>query len=186
MFQVRIHGRGGQGVVTAAELLAQSAFDEKRFAQAFPSFGSERTGAPIVAFCRIADSEIRVREPIMFPDAIIIQDSTLLKQIDVFAGLKNDGYALINSTRTFEQLGIADNHPRFITVPATAMAMEHLGRPVPNAVLLGAFAALTKVISLHSVTDAINEKFKPKIAASNCAAATAAYEYVLAMVPADA
>lgn len=186
MFQVRIHGRGGQGVVTAAELLAQSAFYEKRFAQAFPSFGSERTGAPVVAFCRIADSEIRVREPIMFPDAIIIQDSTLLKQIDVFAGLKNDGYALINSTRTFEQLGIADNNARFITVPATAMAMVHLGRPVPNAVLLGAFAALTKVISLHSVTDAINVKFKPKIAASNCAAATAAYEYVFAMVPADA
>lgn len=188
MFQVRIHGRGGQGVVTAAELLAQSAFDEKRFAQAFPSFGSERTGAPVVAFCRIADSEIRVREPIMFPDAIIIQDSTLLKQIDVFAGLKNDGYALINSTRTFEQLGISDiaDNPRFITVPATAMAMEHLGRPVPNAVLLGAFAALTKIISLHSVTDAISEKFKPKIAASNCAAATAAYEYVLAMVPTHA
>ena len=189
MFQVRIHGRGGQGVVTAAELLAQAAFDEKRFAQAFPSFGSERTGAPVVAFCRISDSEIRVREPIMFPDAIIIQDSTLIKQVDLFAGLKNDGYALINSTRTFEQLGIAefaDLNPRFITVPATAMAMEHLGRPVPNAVLLGAFAALTQVVSLHSVTDAINEKFKPKVAAGNCAAATAAYEYVLAMVSANA
>ena len=71
MFQVRIHGRGGQGVVTAAELLAQSAFAEKRFAQAFPSFGSERTGAPVVAFCRISDAQIRVREPIMAPDAII-------------------------------------------------------------------------------------------------------------------
>jgi len=189
VFQVRIHGRGGQGVVTAAELLAQAAFDEKRFAQAFPSFGSERTGAPVVAFCRISESEIRVREPIMIPDALIIQDSTLLKQVDVFAGLQHDGYALINSTRSFEQLGIAEiaeGHPRFITVPATAMAMEHLGRPVPNAVLLGAFAALTQVISLHSVTDAIGEKFKPKIAASNCAAATAAYEYVLAMVPTNA
>jgi len=189
VFQVRIHGRGGQGVVTAAELLAQSAFDEKQFAQAFPSFGSERTGAPVVAFCRISDGEIRVREPIMEPDAIIIQDSTLLKQIDVFSGLTHDGYALINSSRTFEALGIADiahGKTRFITVPATAMAMEHLGRPVPNAVLLGAFAALTKVVSLHSVTDAINEKFKPKIAASNCAAATAAFEYVLEMVASHA
>jgi len=185
VFQVRIHGRGGQGVVTAAELLAQSAFDEKRFAQAFPSFGSERTGAPVVAFCRIADSEIRVREPIMFPDALIIQDSTLLRQVDVFAGLKNDGYALINSTRTFEQLGIADfvgEQSRFITVPATAMAMEHLGRPVPNAVLLGAFAALTQIVSLDSVTHAIRGKFKPKIAESNCSAATAAYEYVYNLV----
>lgn len=181
MFQVRIHGRGGQGVVTAAELLAQSAFAEKRFAQAFPSFGSERTGAPVVAFCRIADSEIRVREPIMFPDALIIQDSTLLRQVDVFAGLRSDGYVLINSTRTFEQLGIADlvgEPSRFILVPATDIAMEHLGRPVPNAVLLGAFAALTQIVSLDSVTDAIREKFKPKIAESNCAAATAAYGYV--------
>ena len=189
MFQVRIHGRGGQGVVTAAELLAQSAFAEKRFAQAFPSFGSERTGAPIVAYCRISDAQIRVREPIMTPDAIIIQDSTLLKQIDVFAGLSGDGYALINSTRSFEQLGIAEvslQHSRCITVPATAIAMEHLGRPVPNAVLLGAFAALTKTVSLDSVTDAINEKFKPKIAASNCAAATVAYDYVLGMVAAHA
>ncbi len=189
MFQVRIHGRGGQGVVTAAELLAQSAFDEKQFAQAFPSFGSERTGAPVVAFCRISDGEIRVREPIMAPDAIIIQDSTLLKQIDVFAGLTHDGYALINSARTFEALGIAEiaqGRSRFITVPATAMAMQHLGRPVPNAVLLGAFAALTNVVSLDSVTDAINGKFKPKIAASNCAAATAAFEYVLEMVASHA
>ncbi len=189
VFQVRIHGRGGQGVVTAAELLAQAAFDESRFAQAFPSFGSERTGAPVVAFARIADTEIRVREPIMSPDAVIIQDSTLLKQVDVFSGLKKDGFALINSTRTFDQLGIADiagSNPHFITVPATAMAMQYLGRPVPNAVLLGAFAALTKSISLHSVTDAINEKFKPKVAASNVAAATAAYEYVLEMVAAHA
>ena len=181
MFQVRIHGRGGQGVVTAAELLAQSAFDEEKFAQAFPSFGSERTGAPVVAFCRIADVEIRVREPIMFPDALIIQDSTLLRQVEILAGLKSDGYVLINSTRTYEQLGIADlaeGRSRFITIPATAMAMEHLGRPVPNAVLLGAFAALTHIVSLNSVTDSLRKKFKPKIAESNCAAATAAYAYV--------
>jgi pyruvate ferredoxin oxidoreductase gamma subunit len=99
MFQVRIHGRGGQGVVTAAEMLSVAAFDEGRHAQAFPSFGSERTGAPVVAFCRIDDKEIRLREPIMEPDAIIIQDPTLLHQVDVFAGLKNDGYILINTTR---------------------------------------------------------------------------------------
>ena len=88
MFQVRIHGRGGQGVVTAAEMLSIAAFEEGRHAQAFPSFGSERMGAPVVAFCRIADKEIRLREPIMEPDALIIQDPTLLHQVDVFAGLK--------------------------------------------------------------------------------------------------
>ena len=108
MFQVRIHGRGGQGVVTAAEMLSIAAFQEGRHAQAFPSFGSERTGAPVVAFCRIADKEIRLREPIMEPDALIIQDPTLLHQVDVFAGLKKGGYILINTNKTFEELGLGD------------------------------------------------------------------------------
>ena len=98
MFQVRIHGRGGQGVVTAAEMLSVAAFEEGRHAQAFPSFGSERTGAPVVAFCRMDDREIRLREPIMAPDALIIQDPTLLHQVDVFAGIKPDGYLLINTS----------------------------------------------------------------------------------------
>ncbi|MCB1934114.1 MAG: 2-oxoacid:acceptor oxidoreductase family protein, partial [Candidatus Accumulibacter sp.] len=108
MFQVRIHGRGGQGVVTAAEMLSIAAFEEGRHAQAFPSFGSERTGAPVVAFCRIADQEIRLREPIMEPDALIIQDPTLLFQVDVFSGLNKGGYILINTSRSFTDLGLAD------------------------------------------------------------------------------
>lgn len=181
MFQVRIHGRGGQGVVTAAELLAQAAFDEGRHAQAFPSFGSERTGAPVVAFCRISDTPIRVREPVMSPDGLIVQDETLLGAIDVFNGLAPAGFVLINSTSALSELGLGEIKAagnRFITVPATHLAMQHLGRPVPNAVLLGAFAALTKVVSLHSVTDAIEQKFKGKLAEGNCAAASAAYEFV--------
>src|SRR5688572_21782170 len=97
MFEVRIHGRGGQGVVTAAELLSVAAFGEGRHAQAFPSFGSERTGAPVVAFCRIDDVPIRTREPIGEPDALIVQDPTLLHQVAVFDGLRPDGYVLINS-----------------------------------------------------------------------------------------
>src|SRR3990170_476378 len=137
MFQVRIHGRGGQGVVTAAEMLSVAAFVEGRHAQAFPSFGSERTGAPVVAFCRIDDREIRVREPIMEPDALIVQDPTLLQQVDVFAGLKADGYMLINSGRSFVELGLAEfvrqfRHERLLTVPATELALENVGRPLPN------------------------------------------------------
>ena len=181
MFQVRIHGRGGQGVVTAAELLAQAAFTEGDFAQAFPSFGSERTGAPVVAFARISSTPIRVREPIMVPNALIVQDETLLSAIDVFSGLATDGFVIINSTKTFDQLGLREYSlapTHFITVPATQMALEHLGRPVPNAVLLGAFAALTDVVSLKSVTDAIVERFNVKLAAGNCAAASAAFDYV--------
>ena len=106
MFQVRIHGRGGQGVVTGAEMLSVAAFFEGRHAQAFPSFGSERTGAPVVAFCRIADKEIRLREPILEPDCLIVQDPTLFKVIDVFAGLRGDGYLLVNTNKTFADLHI--------------------------------------------------------------------------------
>ncbi|MBK7016259.1 MAG: 2-oxoacid:acceptor oxidoreductase family protein [Sulfuritalea sp.] len=185
MFQVRIHGRGGQGVVTAAEMLSIAAFEEGRHAQAFPSFGSERTGAPVVAFCRIADKEIRLREPIMAPDAIIIQDPTLLHQVDVFAGLKKDGYILINTTKTFEQLGLGDFvrdwHPeRLCTVAATDLSIKHVGRPVPNVPLLGGFAAVSGIIKLESVAMAIRDKFSGKVADGNIAAATEAYNIVVA------
>src|SRR5688572_8470657 len=156
MFQVRIHGRGGQGVVTAAEMLSIAAFRQGKHAQAFPSFGSERTGAPVVAYCRIDDKEIRVREPILEPDALIIQDPTLLHQVDVFAGLRPGGYILINTARSFADLGLQDFVGRFKAraVPATELAMKHVGRPVPNAALLGAFAALSRLISLQSVAEA--------------------------------
>jgi pyruvate ferredoxin oxidoreductase gamma subunit len=185
MFQVRIHGRGGQGVVTAAEMLSIAAFEEGRHAQAFPSFGSERTGAPVVAFCRIADKEIRLREPIVAPDAIIIQDPTLLHQVDVFAGLKKDGYILINTTKTFEQLGLGDFvrdwHPeRLCTVSATELSLKHVGRPVPNVPLLGGFAAISGIIKIDSVALAIRDKFAGKIAEGNIAAATEAYNVVVA------
>jgi pyruvate ferredoxin oxidoreductase gamma subunit len=178
MFQVRIHGRGGQGVVTAAEMLSIAAFREGKHAQAFPSFGSERTGAPVVAFCRIDDKEIRIREPILEPDAIIIQDPTLLHQVDVFAGLRPGGIILINTARSFAELGLQDFVGKFKAraVPATELAMKHVGRPMPNAVLLGAFAAFSGLISLDSVGAAINEKFSGKVAAANVAAATAAYQ----------
>jgi pyruvate ferredoxin oxidoreductase gamma subunit len=175
MFQIRIHGRGGQGVVTAAEMLSIAAFHEGRHAQAFPSFGSERTGAPVVAYCRIDDKDIRVREPVMQPDALIIQDPTLLHQVDVFGGLVADGYILINTTRSFEVLGVGDFVKGF---HATDLALEHVGRPLPNAALLGGFAAVSGRIAIESVELAIREKFHGKVAEGNCAAARAAYDYV--------
>ena len=183
MFQLRIHGRGGQGVVTAAELVSVAAFIEGRHAQAFPSFGSERTGAPVVAFCRIDDKEIRVREPIAEPDGLIVQDPTLLHQVDVFGGLDPDGYILINSARSFEDLGLGDladryRRDRLRTVPATDLAREHLGRPIPNAVLVGGFAALSGLISLESVAAAIRAKFPARLGDRNAAAAAAAFELV--------
>ncbi len=183
MFQIRVHGRGGQGVVTATEMLSVAAFEEGRHAQAFPSFGSERTGAPVVAFCRIDNKEIRLREPIMEPDALIIQDSTLLHQIDVFAGLKQDGYVLLNSHHSFETLGLGDilkgrKSERFSTLHATELGLKHIGRPIPNVPLIAGFAALSGMFKLESVIMAINEKFSGKVAEGNIAAATEAYTLV--------
>lgn len=183
MFQVRIHGRGGQGVVTGAEMLSIAAFEGNRHAQAFPSFGSERTGAPVVAFCRIDDKEIRLREPIMEPDAVIIQDPTLLHQIDVLGGLREDGYIIINTNHSFEDLGLGQyakhlRPERMVIVPATELAIKHVGRPVPNVPLLGAFAAASGLISLEAVITAIRDKFSGKIAEANVAAATEAYNTV--------
>jgi pyruvate ferredoxin oxidoreductase gamma subunit len=183
MFQVRIHGRGGQGVVTAAEMLSIAAFAEGRHAQAFPTFGSERTGAPVISFCRVDDSPIRIREPIAEPDALVIQDPTLLHQVDVFSGLASDGYVLLNSSRDFGELGletIRDDRPagRALTMPATEIAREVIGRPLPNAVLLGGFAALTGLISMESLAKAIREKFGGSVAEKNVAAASRAHDWV--------
>lgn len=183
MFEVRIHGRGGQGVVTAAELLSVAAFLEGKYAQAFPSFGSERMGAPVVSFCRIDSREIRLREPVGEPDALIVQDPTLIKVVDVFHGLKPEGYVLVNSNRSMEELGLGallaslpQGHAW--KVPATDLALKHVGRPLPNAVLLGAFAALTGIVHLASVATAIRQAFPAKIAEANVAAATAAYSSI--------
>ena len=184
MLQIRIHGRGGQGVVTAAEMLSIAAFEQGRHAQAFPSFGSERTGAPVVAFCRIDDKPIRSREPISAPDALIIQDAHLLHQVDVFQGLSPQGYVLINSGRSVAELGVAEVAERLpkgrvITLDATAIAMAHLGRPLPNAVLLGGFAALTGLITIEAVVHAVHAKFKGAVADRNAAAATEAYDRLM-------
>jgi pyruvate ferredoxin oxidoreductase gamma subunit len=183
MFQVRFHGRGGQGVVTAAELLSIAAFLDGRYAQAFPSFGSERTGAPVMAFCRVDDRPIRSHEPISAPDAIVIQDATLLHQVDAFAGLGADGCVLVNSGRELDRLGLADLRERFPraglhTLPATELAREHLGRPLPGAPLLGALAALTSIVSSGSLWAAIRERFPGPTGDRNVAAAEAARRYV--------
>jgi pyruvate ferredoxin oxidoreductase gamma subunit len=170
-------------VVTAAELLSVAGFDEGRHAQAFPTFGSERTGAPVVSFCRFDDQPIRVREPIAEPDAVIVQEPTLVHQVALFDGLSDDGYLLINTSRGFDDLGVGEVAARLrpgraMTVPATDLAREHLGRPLPNAVLLGGFAGLTGIVSIDAVTKAIRERFPGRLGDGNVAGAAAAYEYV--------
>jgi len=191
MFQIRIHGRGGQGVVTAAAVLSVAAFLEGKHAQAFPSFGSERMGAPVVSFCRIDDKEIRLREPITAPDALIVQDVTLFKAIDVFQGLKESGYLLVNTNLSFADLHLEPLVAKLpaghaVTVPATELALKHIGRPVPNAALLGAFAALTGMVHLDSVAKAIREEFPGRVGDANVAAATEAHDAAAARVMAKA
>lgn len=188
MYQIRIHGRGGQGVVTAAEMLSVAAFLEGRHAQAFPSFGSERTGAPVVAFCRMDEREIRLREPILEPDALIIQDPTLLHQVDVLAGLKRPGGSiLINTQKSFEAIGLGEfvrglDPANLVTLAATELSLKHVGRAVPNVPLLAGFAAVSGRISLASVEAAIREKFAPALAERNVAAAAEAYAIIRAQV----
>ena len=183
MFQVRIHGRGGQGVVTAAEMLSIAAFEDGQHAQAFPTFGSERTGAPVTSFCRIDDHPIKVREPISEPDALIIQDPTLLHQVKVFSGLSEGGYVLINTSRSLDDLGLGEFAAgfapgRLLTVPASEVAKRQLHRPMPNTALLGGFAAMTGAVTLQAVVRAIAQKFSGEIADRNMLSADVAYEFV--------
>jgi pyruvate ferredoxin oxidoreductase gamma subunit len=185
MFSVRIHGRGGQGVVTAAELLSAAAFAEGLEAQAFPSFGSERMGAPVTAFCRVDERPIRLREPIAEPDAVVVQDATLLHHVDVFGGLAPDGYVLINSSRTLAELGLEElrrrhDPERLASAPASEIARERLGRPIPNVALLGALASLTGLISLQALEGVVRERFAGEAAEGNVAAAREAADRVAA------
>ncbi len=182
MIQIRIHGRGGQGVVSASEMMAVAAFFNDRYSMSFPSFGSERNGAPVMAFVRIDNREIELSEPVLDPDVLIIQDPTLFHAIDVFSGLKPDGYVLINSSKSAEELGIEDAVKHLplghvVNVPATELAMKHLKRPTPNTVLLGAFTAMRgDLFDMAGVEKAIMQIFPGKVGQMNVAAASAAYE----------
>jgi pyruvate ferredoxin oxidoreductase gamma subunit len=184
MVQVRIHGRGGQGVVTAAELLSMAAFADGKHAQAFPSFGSERMGAPVMAFCRIDEQSIRTREAVTNPNVVIVQDPTLLHQVQLFAGLSPGGYVLINSTFSFDELGIGELLKSIPTdhvcvVPASDIGVKYMRRPIANTPLLGAFAAITRVIELASVQSAIRQKFSGALGEANTAAAKDGYDHVI-------
>jgi pyruvate ferredoxin oxidoreductase gamma subunit len=172
----RIPGRGGQGSVTAAELIAVAAFESGMYAQAFPAFGVERRGAPVQAFVRIADDKIRLRSQIYEPDYIIVQDATLIRDVDVFLGLKKGGIAIINTEKT---LGTATPpNVRVITVDATQIALEVLGLPITNTALLGAFAAVSGEIRFPALEIALRHRFTPELAEKNIEAARRAYDVV--------
>jgi len=174
--ELRIHGRGGQGSVTAAELIATAAFEGGVFAQAFPMFGVERRGAPVQAFVRFADKKVRLRSQIYEPDYIIVQDSTLIKDVNVFAGMKKGGIAIVNTAKP-GGWAVPDG-VKLLAVDATGIALEILGVPITNTTLMGAFAAASGEITLESMENAIRHRFPEEIARKNIEAARRAYSLV--------
>lgn len=164
MKEIRIHGRGGQGAVTAAALLAMAAFKDGKEVQAFPFFGVERTGAPVVSFARIDDKPIRLRAQIYEPDYLIVLDPTLPKAL-LEKGTCGDITVVINSKKSVEELGLCFS--KAITVDVTGAALEEFGRAIVNTGMLGVFAAFTGEMSLDSLKSAIDDKFSGKVAEKN-------------------
>jgi pyruvate ferredoxin oxidoreductase gamma subunit len=158
MKEIRIHGRGGMGNVTAAQLLAEAAFADGKYAQAFPSFGAEREGAPVLAFVRVSDTPIRLRQQVYEPDYLIVQDPSLLYVEGVLEGLKPNGMVLVNSTKPREELPIPPE-VNTITVPALRIALEIIGRPLFNVVMVGAFACATKLVDHEAVVKIIKLRY---------------------------
>jgi len=179
--EIRIHGRGGQGSVTAAELLAHTAFIEGKWVQAFPYFGAERRGAPVKAFARISDKPILVHSQIYNPDYVIVLDHAIYKVVDVTEGLKKGGVIIINTTKKPEGIGLKGW--RIATVDATGIALELnllvAGLPVVNTSILGAFAKATKEVKLASVLKAIKETWSGAAGEKNFRAAELAYERLI-------
>ena len=178
MIEIRIHGRGGQGAVIASEVLASAFFKEGKFVQAFPAFGVERRGAPVMAFTRVDDQPIRIRNFIYEPDHIIILDPTLIESTRVDSGLKENGWIVINSDRPPKAFGNFSKF-RVATVDANRIAIEFkLGSPtapIVNTAILGSFSRITGMVSIEAVIEAVKE-FVPSNKAGNAAATKEAYD----------
>ncbi|WP_414470539.1 pyruvate synthase subunit PorC [Methanobacterium sp. ACI-7] len=174
MIEIRFHGRGGQGAVTAAEILAKAAFEDGKYCQAFPFFGAERKGAPVMAFSRINDKPIRRRYQVYNPDYVIVLDDTLLEAVDVLSGLKEGGKVVLN---TVDDINLGKNVESY-SIDATGIALDILGIPIVNTVMLGAFAGATGTVTLDSILKIIKETFPGKIGEKNAEAAKVAYEQI--------
>ena len=170
MRELRIHGRGGQGSVTAAELIAVAAFEGGVFSQAFPAFGVERRGAPVQAFVRFDTSKVRLRSQVYEPDYIIVQDSTLIRDVNVFQGVKPGGIVIINTEK--EQDYSIPEGVKVITIDATGIAL------ITNTTLMGAFSAATGEIKMDSLENALRRRFSGDMAEKNIRAARRAYQMI--------
>ncbi len=181
MIEVRFHGRGGQGAVTSAELLALAAIEEGKFAQAMPSFGPERRGAPVIAYLRVSDKErIRIRSEVVKPDIVVVLDPSLLKIIDFTAGLNKKGIVVINTSRSPEEIKTDFQiKSRLAVVDATRIARELLGVPITNTTMMGALIRATGLVELASLTGPIQRRFNVKLAERNLKAVERAYQEIV-------
>ena len=178
MLEIRWHGRGGQGAVTSVEMLALTAIGEGKYAQGFPSFGPERRGAPVTAFNRIDDKQIKVRSAIYNPDAVIVLDSSLVTLVNVTEGLKPDGTLIVNTSKSPQELKKELKFKgRVATVDASKIAWEELGVPITNTTMLGALIKVFDIVKLDSVKDPIEHRFG-RIAQKNLTALKRAHEEV--------
>jgi 2-oxoisovalerate ferredoxin oxidoreductase gamma subunit len=177
MIEIRFHGRGGQGAVTAANILASAAFKEGKYVQAFPFFGVERRGAPVTAFTRIDDKPIRIKTQIYEPDIVVVLDPSLLDTVDVTAGLKEGGIVIINTEKSKEEVleKLKRKPAKLALVDATGIALEVLGLPITNTAILGAVAKATGLVKLESVQEAIKETFSGTLGEKNAKAAEEAF-----------
>ena len=182
--EIRWHGRGGQGAVTAAKMVAELALGEGKYFQAFPEYGPERSGAPIVAFTRVSDAPIQVYSGIEHPQIVVVLDSSLLKIVDVTKGAPDDVIVLVNSERSPAQLrkDSALEQGHLYTIAATRIAVETIRRPIPNTPMVGALTRITGLFDIDDVVTFLREdfgkKFPPKVVEGNIAAITRSYEEV--------
>jgi pyruvate ferredoxin oxidoreductase gamma subunit len=176
MTEIRWHGRGGQGAVASAEMLALAAIEEGKAAQAFPSFGPERRGAPVMAFTRVSDDFIYLRTGITEPDVVVVLDPTVMGAVDVTSGLKSSGMVVANTASTGPQLSekYGIKHPLHV-VNANKIALEEIGRPITNTTMMGALVKATGLVELSSVEKQIEHRF-PAIAEKNIKALRRAYQ----------
>jgi pyruvate ferredoxin oxidoreductase gamma subunit len=176
MIEIRFHGRGGQGAVTSAELTALAAIEQGKYAQAFPSFGPERRGAPVMAFVRVSDHPIRTREKIYQPDIVVVLDPSLLSIVNVAAGLKEDGVVVLNSAKPAGEIRAATGiKARLALVDASRIAVESMGVPITNTTMLGAMLKATELMPISALEGPLQNRFG-RIAAKNIVAFQRAYE----------
>ena len=168
LFEIRWHGRGGQGAVTASKILAEAALAEGKFIQSFPEFGPERTGAPVRSYTRISSRPILIHSPIIHPDTVVLLDPSLLSTEDICQGLKPDGVILVNTKLTpvdiRKKLNLTGG--RVFTVDATGIAIEKLGRNIPNTPVLGALVKITGLVQIETLINNFREKYSQKFAAN--------------------